>query len=116
MNIVVLVKQVPDTWAERKLDATDKTLDRASVDVVMNEIDEYAVEEALQISEAQGGEVTIVSMAPDRGVETIRKALSMGADLQLASTRPVPHRLCPHIAQDSINLSARPAGLIVTRW
>jgi electron transfer flavoprotein beta subunit len=80
VNIVVLVKQVPDTWAERKLDATDKTLDRASVDVVMNEIDEYAVEEALQISEAQGGEVTIVSMAPDRGVETIRKALSMGAD------------------------------------
>ena len=80
MNIVVLVKQVPDTWAERKLDATDKTLDRASVDVVMNEIDEYAVEEALQIQEAQGGEVTVVSMAPDRGVETIRKALSMGAD------------------------------------
>ena len=80
MNIVVLVKQVPDTWAERKLDATDKTLDRASVDVVMNEIDEYAVEEALQIKEAQGGEVTIVTMGPDRAVETIRKALSMGAD------------------------------------
>jgi electron transfer flavoprotein beta subunit len=80
MNIVVLVKQVPDTWAERKLDAADKTLDRASVDVVLNEIDEYAVEEALQIQEREGGEVTIVSMAPDRGVETIRKALSMGAD------------------------------------
>jgi len=80
MNIVVLVKQVPDTWAERKLDATDKTLDRASVDVVMNEIDEYAVEEALKLQESGGGEVTIVSMAPERGVETIRKALSMGAD------------------------------------
>jgi electron transfer flavoprotein beta subunit len=80
MNIVVLVKQVPDTWAERKLDPSDKTLDRASVDVVMNEIDEYAVEEALTIAEAQSGEVTIVSMAPERGVETIRKALSMGAD------------------------------------
>ena len=79
MNIVVLVKQVPDTWAERKLDPTDKTLDRASVDVVMTEIDEYAVEEALRLTEAQGGEVTIVSMAPDRGIETIRKALSMGA-------------------------------------
>jgi electron transfer flavoprotein beta subunit len=79
MNIVVLVKQVPDTWAERKLDASTKTLDRASVDVVMNEIDEYAVEEALTITEAQGGEVTVVSMAPERGVETIRKALSMGA-------------------------------------
>ena len=85
MNIVVLVKQVPDTWAERKLDASDKTLDRASVDVVMNEIDEYAVEEALRIKEAitaNGGasEVTILTMGPERAVETIRKALSMGAD------------------------------------
>ena len=80
MNIVVLVKQVPDTWAERKLKADDKTLDRASVDVVMNEIDEYAVEEALKLKEASGGEVTILTMGPERAVETIRKALSMGAD------------------------------------
>ena len=80
MNIVVLVKQVPDTWAERKLKDSDKTLDRASVDVVMNEIDEYAVEEALRIKEAQGGEVTILTMGPERALETIRKALSMGAD------------------------------------
>ena len=80
MNIVVLVKQVPDTWAERKLDPSTKTLDRASVDVVMNEIDEYAVEEALRLKESGGGEVTIVTMGPDRAVETIRKALSMGAD------------------------------------
>jgi electron transfer flavoprotein beta subunit len=80
VNVVVLVKQVPDTWAERKLDASSKTLDRASVDVVMNEIDEYAVEEALRIKEAQGGEVTILTMGPERAVETIRKALSMGAD------------------------------------
>jgi electron transfer flavoprotein beta subunit len=80
VNIVVLVKQVPDTWAERKLQDSDKTLDRASVDVVMNEIDEYAVEEALKLKEASGGEVTILTMGPDRAVETIRKALSMGAD------------------------------------
>jgi len=80
VNVVVLVKQVPDTWAERRLDATDKTLDRASVDVVMNEIDEYAVEEALRLKEEQGGEVTILTMGPERAVETIRKALSMGAD------------------------------------
>ncbi|HTL23556.1 MAG TPA: electron transfer flavoprotein subunit beta/FixA family protein [Mycobacteriales bacterium] len=78
--MVVLVKQVPDTWAERKLKDSDKTLDRASVDVVMNEIDEYAVEEALRIKEAQGGEVTILTMGPERATETIRKALSMGAD------------------------------------
>jgi electron transfer flavoprotein beta subunit len=80
MNIVVCVKQVPDTWAEKKLDPTDKTVDRASVDGVMNEIDEYAVEEALRLKEAHGGEVTILTMGPAKAVETIRKALSMGAD------------------------------------
>jgi electron transfer flavoprotein beta subunit len=46
MNIVVCVKQVPDTWAEKKLDPQTKTLDRESVEGVLNEIDEYAVEEA----------------------------------------------------------------------
>jgi electron transfer flavoprotein beta subunit len=80
MNIVVCVKQVPDTWAEKKLDPNDKTVDRASVDGVMNEIDEYAVEEALRLKEAHGGEVTVFSMGPAKTVETIRKALSMGAD------------------------------------
>ncbi len=94
MNIVVLVKQVPDTWAERKLNETDKTLDRASVDVVMNEIDEYAVEEALQLKEAHGGEVTIVTMGPDRAVETIRKALSMGADKAVHLVDDALHGSC----------------------
>ena len=88
MNIVVLVKQVPDTWAERKLSDSDKTLDRASVDVVMNEIDEYAVEEALRIKESSGGEVTVLTMGPERAVETIRKALSMGADKAVHLTDP----------------------------
>lgn len=80
MKIAVCVKQVPDTWAEKKLNADDKTLDRESVDVVMNELDEYAVEEALQIAEATGGEVVAVSMGPDRAEETVRKALQMGAN------------------------------------
>jgi electron transfer flavoprotein beta subunit len=88
VNIVVLVKQVPDTWAERKLSDSDKTLDRASVDVVMNEIDEYAVEEALRIKESSGGEVTVLTMGPERAVETIRKALSMGADKAVHLTDP----------------------------
>src|SRR6266487_3142686 len=70
MNIVVLVKQVPDTWAERKLTDADGTLDRASVDGLINELDEYAIEEGLQIAEAQRA----------AGAESIRKALSMGAD------------------------------------
>src|SRR5262249_28773940 len=80
MNIVVLVKQVPDTSAERKLNPADNTLDRAAVDVVINEIDEYAIEEGMLLKEAHDGEVTILTVGPERATESIRKALSMGAD------------------------------------
>jgi electron transfer flavoprotein beta subunit len=80
MNIVVLVKQVPDTWSERKLAGSDHTLDRESADAVLDEINERAVEEALLIKEAHGGTVTVASMGPDRASDAIRKALSMGAD------------------------------------
>ena len=58
MNIVVLVKQVPDSGAERNLRSDDNTVDRASANNVINEMDEYAIEEALKIKEAHGGEVT----------------------------------------------------------
>jgi len=80
MNIVVCVKQVPDTAMERTLKPGDGTLDRQSLDGLINEIDEYAIEEGLKIAEAQGGEVTILSMGPEKASESIRKALSMGAD------------------------------------
>jgi electron transfer flavoprotein beta subunit len=91
VNIVVLVKQVPDTWAERRLSDSDKTLDRASVDAVINEIDEYAVEEGLRLKEAHGGTVTILTMGPARASETIRKALSMGADAAVHVTDDALH-------------------------
>jgi electron transfer flavoprotein beta subunit len=80
MNIVVLMKQVPDTEGERRLDPSDNTVDRAAVDPVINYIDEFAIEEALRRKEAQGGEVTILTVGPERATESIRKALSMGAD------------------------------------
>ena len=79
MNIVVCVKQVPDTASERRL-REDGTLDRASADGLINELDEYAIEEGLRIAEAHGGEVTILTMGPQKASESIRKALSMGAD------------------------------------
>ncbi len=79
-NIVVLVKQVPDTYSERKLSDADNTLDRDSADAVLDEINERAIEEALVIKEAHDGEVTVVSVGPERATEAIRKALSMGAD------------------------------------
>ena len=80
MKIAVCVKQVPDTWAEKTLKAGDSTLDRDSADGVMNELDEYAVEEALRLAEAHGAQTTVVSMGPERAGETVRKALSMGID------------------------------------
>src|SRR6201981_4190901 len=85
MNIVVLVKQVPDTAVERKLKDADGSVGRASVDGLINELDEYAIEEGLKIAEAQReagseAEVTIVTMGPEKAAESIRKALSMGAD------------------------------------
>jgi electron transfer flavoprotein beta subunit len=80
MNIVVCVKQVPDTAVERTLRPGDGTLDRESPDGLINELDEYAIEEGLRIAEAHGGEVTILSMGPEKASESVRKALSMGAD------------------------------------
>jgi electron transfer flavoprotein beta subunit len=91
MNIVVLVKQVPDTAAERKLDPADNTLDRASGDAVINEVDEYAIEEGLLLKEAHGGEVTILTVGPERATESIRKALSMGADKAVHVSDPAIH-------------------------
>ena len=85
MKIAVCVKQVPDSWAEKKM--VNGVLDRENVDAVLNDLDEYAVEEALRISEAHGGNeeggantVTVISMGPDRATEAVRKALSMGAN------------------------------------
>jgi electron transfer flavoprotein beta subunit len=80
VNIVVCVKQVPDTEVERSLRPGENTVDRASVDGVINYLDEFAIEESLRIAAAHGGEVTILSVGPAKAADSIRKALSMGAD------------------------------------
>ena len=92
MNIVVCVKRVPDTAAETKLDPQDFTLDRDSVEAILNPVDEYGVEEALKIKEAQGGEVTILTMGPE-GAEkaAVRKALALGADKGVLVTDDAIH-------------------------
>jgi electron transfer flavoprotein beta subunit len=95
MNIVVLVKQVPDTYSERKLSDGDHTLDRDATDAVLDEINERAVESALQLKEAgDGSEVTVVTMGPDRAKDAIRKALSMGADKAVHLSDSALHGSC----------------------
>ncbi|MGH3682335.1 MAG: electron transfer flavoprotein subunit beta/FixA family protein [Natronosporangium sp.] len=80
MKTVVLVKQVPDSGSERRLRDADHTIERESADNLINEMDDYAIEEALRLQEAHGGEVTILTMGPAQAADSIRKALSMGPD------------------------------------
>jgi electron transfer flavoprotein beta subunit len=94
MNIVVLVKQVPDSGAERGLRTDDNTVDRGSANNVINEMDEYALEEALRLAEAHGGEVTVLTMGPEKAAESIRKALSMGPDRAVHITDEALHGSC----------------------
>jgi electron transfer flavoprotein beta subunit len=83
MNIVVCVKYVPDATGDRHFQ-DDRTVDRVGVDGLLSELDEYAVEQALQIKEkAETPEdvvVTALCVGPDKAVDAVRKALQMGAD------------------------------------
>ncbi|GAA3679721.1 electron transfer flavoprotein subunit beta/FixA family protein [Nocardioides ginsengisoli] len=81
-NIVVLVKYVPDATADRKFEG-DNTVDRVGVEGLLSELDEYAVEQALQIKEKRADEeitVTALTVGPAEAEGAVRKALQMGAD------------------------------------
>src|SRR5690349_17230029 len=81
MNIVVCVKYVPDATGDRRFES-DNTVDRDNVDGLLSELDEYAVEQALQIKEKLGDdtEVTALTIGPADAETAVRKALQMGAD------------------------------------
>ncbi len=80
MKIVVCVKYVPDAQGDRRFES-DATVDRDGVDGLLSELDEYAVEEALKLTEAaDDSSVTIVTMGPESAADAVRKALQMGAD------------------------------------
>jgi electron transfer flavoprotein beta subunit len=83
MNIVVCVKYVPDATADRRFES-DNTVDRDGVDGLLSELDEYAVEQALQIKEKADSpedvKVIALSVGPEKAVDAVRKALQMGAD------------------------------------
>jgi electron transfer flavoprotein beta subunit len=80
MNIVVCVKYVPDATADRHFE-DDNTVDRVGVDGLLSELDEYAVEQALQLKEKnEGSEVTVLTVGPEQAADAIRKGLQMGAD------------------------------------
>lgn len=79
MEVIVCIKQVPDT-AEVKIDPETNTLIREGVPSIISPFDENAIEEALKIREQIGGKVTVITMGPPQADEALRKALAMGAD------------------------------------
>jgi electron transfer flavoprotein beta subunit len=97
VNILVCVKQVPDTETAVKIGSDGKSIQTQDVNFVLNPYDEYAVEEALKIKEAQGGEVTLLSAGPEDAKKALRTGLAMGADKAV-------HLVCPH-RHDSLGLA-----------
>jgi electron transfer flavoprotein beta subunit len=88
MNVVVCVKQVPDPNSVGQLDPSTHNLKREGVEVVLDPGDEFGIEAGLQLAEAHGGQVTVVSMGPEKGLDAIRKALAMGAAKGVLVTDP----------------------------
>lgn len=80
MNILVCLKQVPDTETQIRIAPDGRSIVHDNIKWVMNPYDECAVEEALRLKEKFGGEVTVISVGPKRVTESIRTALAMGAD------------------------------------
>ncbi len=79
MNIIVCVKQVPDA-KDVRLDPKTNTLSREGVESIMNPYDQHALEEAVRLKEAHGGEVIVITMGPPQAEEILRLAISCGAD------------------------------------
>ena len=79
MNIIVCIKQVPDTTNVR-IDPETNTLVRSGVQSIINPFDAYAIEEGIRLKEKFGGLVTIITMGPPQAEEALREAISLGAD------------------------------------
>ncbi len=79
MNIIVCIKQVPDT-TNVKIDPKTNTLIREGVKSIVNPFDENAIEEAIRLKEAHGGKVTVITMGPAQATEALKSAIAMGAD------------------------------------
>lgn len=80
MDFIVCIKQVPDTETQIKIGPDGKSVVEDNVKWIINPYDEFGIEEALRLKEKFGGEVTVISLGPERVVESIRTALAMGAD------------------------------------
>ena len=108
MNIVVLLKQTPDTESVIRIADDGKSVVDGDFKWIMNPYDEFAVEAALKLKETHGGSVTVLSYGPQRVVDALRTALAMGADsavligddaVESAGMLPLARALAAAVAQ-----------------
>jgi len=103
LNIAVCVKQVPDTETKVKISDDKKSIIESDINFILNPYDEFGVEEALKITAKDGGEVTVISLGPDRVTSAIRSALAMGAQkaihIKTASNPTDPGVIADALAQ-----------------
>jgi electron transfer flavoprotein beta subunit len=89
MKIAVCIKQVPDTETRIRIAPDGKGIVESDVNWIVSPYDEFAIEEALKIKEAKGGDVVLVSVGPDRVQSALRSGLAMGADSALHLKDPL---------------------------
>lgn len=125
MKIAVCVKQVPNTEARLRVGRDGRWLDEEDLPFVINESDEYALEEGLRLAEKTGGEVVVFSLGPDRVKEALRKALAVGAARAVHLSDPAfkggdamatGRALAAAIARDSFDVVLTGSQSDDTRW
>lgn len=80
LKIIVCIRRVPDTATRIKIAPDGKSIENADLEYVINPYEEYALEQAVQLKEKHGGEVTVLTLGPERSTQMIQKALALGAD------------------------------------
>jgi electron transfer flavoprotein beta subunit len=118
VDIVVLIKQVPDTATRIQDRVKDGQVDLEGVTWVVNPFDEYAVEEALLLKEKLGGTVTLVTMGPDRAESALKDMLALGADEAVLLRDPAFEGLGPRGTAQVLAAAVRkvPHEMVWTGW
>ncbi len=110
MKIVVCVKQVPDTEARIKIAPDGKGIAENDLNWIVSPYDEFAIEEALKLKEAKGGEVVLISVGPDRIQSALRNGLAMGADSAIHMKDPLFENLDAHGTAWALAAAIKPLG------
>jgi electron transfer flavoprotein beta subunit len=110
MKIVVCVKQVPDTEARIRVAPDGRSILESDVNWIVSPYDEFAIEEALRIKEAKGGEVVLVALGPERVQSALRSGLAMGADAALHLKDAAFERADPMATARALAAAIRPLG------